>query len=47
MSSVLYKIALREEVAKQTVVVVMMSLFYMSDTLQTVVLDINCLVMHM
>ena len=47
LSSVLYKIALREEVAKQAVVVVMMSRFDVSDTLLTVVVGVNCLVMHM
>ena len=47
LSSVLRKITLREEVAKQTVVVVMMSRFDVSDTLLTVVVDINCLMMHM
>ena len=47
LSSVLYKIALGEEIAKQAVVVVMMSLFDVSDTLLTVVVGVNCLMMHM
>jgi hypothetical protein len=47
LSSVLCKIAMSEEVAKQTVVVVMMSRFDVSDTLLTVVEDIDCLMMHM
>lgn len=44
---VLWKIALSKEDAKQAVVVVMMNLTYVSDTLQAVVVGINCLVMHM
>lgn len=44
---VLRKIALAEEVAIQAVVVVMMSLFNVSCALPTVVVDVNCLVMHM
>lgn len=44
---VLRKIALSKEDAKQAVVVVMMNLTYVSDTLQAVVVGINCLVMHM
>ena len=40
-------IARAEEFAKQTVVVVMMSLLEVSRAMQTLVLDINCIVMHM
>ena len=47
LSSVLRKIALSKKVAKQAVVIVMMSRFDVSDTFLTVVMDINCLVMHM
>lgn len=47
LSLVLRKIALAEEVAIQAVVVVMMSLFYVPGALPTVVVDVNCLVMHM
>ena len=41
------KIALAEEVAKQAVVFVMMTLFNVTDALQTVVVGIDCLMMHM
>lgn len=44
---VLRKIALAEEVAKQAVVFVMMTLFNVTDALQTVVVGINRLMMHM
>ncbi len=47
LSLVLHNIALTEEGAKQTVVVVVMNLFYMSSTLLTVVVDVNSLMMHM
>ena len=40
-------IARAEEFAKQTVVVVMMSLLEVSRAMQTLVLDINCIMMHM
>ncbi|MCR4660103.1 MAG: hypothetical protein K5650_07390 [Bacteroidales bacterium] len=42
----MYKIIKTKENTIEAVVVVMMCRFDMSDTLQTVVMDINCLVMH-
>ena len=47
LSSVLNKIIQAKEGTIQTVVVVVMNLFYMSSTLLTVVVDINSLMMHM
>ena len=43
----LNKIVQAKERTIKAVVVVMMSLFYMSDTLLAVVMGVNCLVMHM
>lgn len=43
----LNKIVQAKEGTIKAVVVVMMSLFYMSDTLLAVVMGVNCLVMHM
>ena len=47
LSFVLHKIVQAKESAIKAVVVVVMSLFYVSDTLQTVVVSINCIMMHM
>lgn len=42
-----HKIVLAEKIAIQAVMVMMMRRFDVSDTLQTIVVDINCLMMHM